>query len=140
MRFRHLLLNNFGWKLLAFSLASMVWFSVRTSIHLAIQPSSPLISQSESRVYMRLPVAVLTSPGESREFKVEPAAVSVTITGPTEMLDTLRPFDLTPYVNLYEGREASGHRRRVHLTIPPGVSVNRITPADVMVETVSFLK
>lgn len=140
MSLRHLILNNFAWKLLSFSLAVMIWFAVRTSIHLSIPPSSPLIGQAETRVYMRLPVTVLTAPNDPRDFRIDPPTVGVTVSGTPETLHTLRAADLIPYVRLAQPGQNPDLRRRVFVSAPPGIAVTRIAPADVRVEDVSALK
>ena len=77
---RDILLKNLGWKLLSVALASAIWLTVKTT--------SAAEGQTE-RVFLTLPLQIVSGTGDVRTFQMEPSAVTITLKGRTEIITRL---------------------------------------------------
>jgi len=74
---RHLFLDDFWLKLFSFVLAVLTWLTVSFAIQKEVTPIPNLtLEKNGRRPFPRLPVAVLSSAADVRNFKVEPSEVS----------------------------------------------------------------
>lgn len=87
---RDLILNNFWWKLTALFLAVAVWvgFKSREKDGIKLFPDRPT---SHSRVLILHPISITKPANDSREFRVQPTTVDITLSGGDA--DTLREID-----------------------------------------------
>jgi hypothetical protein len=134
MALRETLLNNAGWKALAVVLASMVWFTIRSSIHAPESIRGGAMQQGRTREFQDLPITVLASALDAGGFRVSPPVVKVVLGGPEEVLQRVRPADIVAHVNLIDIREARAVRKRIIVTPPTGTTVIGLTPQDVVID------
>ena len=133
MRPARYFLNNPGWKLLSFALATAIWLT----IHFTIQgnpklPRNPVITVNT--LTLQLPITVMTAARDARTFKVTPSTVSVTIAGDVFTLEKVKEADIQVFIDLVAVAEARGVRRKVQVHVPAGVTLVRLVPSDVAVE------
>jgi hypothetical protein len=134
MALRNLILHNFGLKVFALLLASLIWYSIAIKIDKGIrQLSSPLAFQS-SRVFQRHALGVLSAGRPALGYQLDPEEVTVTVVGDTRAIDGLVPGDLQAYVDVrgYPGAGPSTNVVFVHA--PLGVFVEEVDPAAVRVQ------
>jgi hypothetical protein len=126
---RNFLTKDLGWKLLSLALAVVIWYTVHTLSRDAVIPAKPLDSWA-TWTFSDVAVLVVSAAADVRQFKVNPAVVQVTVSGRPEVMTELASSDIHVWVNL-TGIEAATEKRRVEVSVPPGVTVVRIVPADV---------
>ncbi len=122
---RHLFLEDVWWKLFSLVLALLIWFAVT----FASQREIP----TDKRVFVNLPVIVISSAEDVHNFKVSPAEVQVTVQGSAETLQNLQPKDIRPMVDLTGVAAASELREPVEVSVPPGVTFLSVEPEEVQV-------
>ncbi len=137
MSLRALILNNFWLKLFSVLLATLIWFAIHFGIANDFRiPQNPITNPTVTQ-FLRLPIRVLTQPGDSRVFKVDPDEVIVTVTGEGAVLRDLTPKTIAAYVDLANSRSARETNQQIKLNIPGGVTVVNFAPRAVNVEQVS---
>jgi YbbR domain-containing protein len=122
---RNLLLEDFWLKLFSLALAALIWFTVT------------FVSQKEvrtdTRVFLSLPVSVVSSADDVRNFKVNPDEVEVTVQGDVEILQNLQSKDIRAMVDLTGVAAAHELRKRVGVSVPAGVTFLHVAPEEVQV-------
>ncbi len=122
---RNLLLEDFWLKLFSLALAALIWFTVT------------FVSQKEvrtdTRVFLSLPVSVVSSADDVRNFKVNPDEVEVTVQGDVEILQNLQSKDIRAMVDLTGVAAAHELRKRVEVSVPAGVTFLHVAPEEVQV-------
>ena len=80
------------------------------------------------RSFSGIPVTALPQPG-----KLSPAQVALTLLGPWPKLNDLKPTeDLKAFVNT-QGLSPGRHRLKVQVQVPPGLTVEKVSPATLAV-------
>jgi hypothetical protein len=128
---RALLLNNFGWKMLSLALAIAFWLAIKTL-------STERGDQVE-RLYINLPVQIVSSTTDVRTFNVIPALVAVTVRGRGDVMKALTEQEIRVFADTTSADIAAGRNmtRRVQVAIPVGISIVRVEPTEVIVEVPS---
>ncbi|MEJ5239228.1 MAG: hypothetical protein WHT82_12770, partial [Limisphaera sp.] len=62
-----------------------------------------------------------------------PATVEVTVRGPRELIEALRPEEIRVVVRVEPGRSSVEHLEPVEVLAPPGVTVVRVQPQRIRV-------
>jgi YbbR domain-containing protein len=136
MSFRSFIRHNFWLKLFSLMLATLIWFTVvywrdndfRLSQAFSSSPLAP-------RVFSRLPLSVLTRPGDGKVYRLFPAEVTVTVAGDQAVLDDLVKKDIRAYVDLSNVGHLDVSSQLVKLHIPlSGVIPVKVVPPVVRVE------
>ncbi|RME95001.1 MAG: hypothetical protein D6766_04385 [Verrucomicrobia bacterium] len=125
--------NNLGWKLLSVALAAIVWMAADYAMR---RPPSPAtVAGTARRTFANLPITILTTANDPRHYVVEPAQVRATFRGPPEVIERLRPGDISVFVNLTGIRDARELRKNIEVLAPPGVTLVSLMPSEVLVRT-----
>ena len=119
MPMRSLIFDHFWLKLISLVLAILIWLTIRSDLG-----NSPA---ETTRPFPKCPVLVLTDNAEHVALVANPGQVSVTVRGPTALLNELSEQDIHVYVRLNDARQVNGVLP-VHAHVPSGASVIRITP------------
>ena len=122
---RNLFVEDFWWKLFALALAVLIWLTVTFASQKEIG--------TDRRVFLNLPVAVLSSTEDVRNFKVSPNEVVVTVQGDAKTLQNLQSKDLRAMVDLTGVGAARDLRKRVEVSVPAGITHTRVMPGEVQV-------
>jgi hypothetical protein len=123
---RDLLLKNFGWKMLSLVLAVAFWLTIKTV-------STERGDQVE-RLYINLPVQIVSSTTDVRAFKVVPDLVAVTVKGRGDVMKALTDRELHVLVDITSADTSQPFTRRVQVALPIGVTIVRVDPTEVIVE------
>ncbi|MBX3744467.1 MAG: hypothetical protein KF833_04090 [Verrucomicrobiae bacterium] len=121
MRWHHLLLDNFWWKLLAFALAVMIWSGSHSS---EVRNPAATPVPDVTKTLANVPIRILALPGIAGPAHLQPATAQIEISGPPHLVRRLHPnspdvlvfveltadFFLGPVTNTLEVRLASGLR------------------------------
>jgi YbbR domain-containing protein len=121
--------KDIGWKLFSLGLAIILYFTVRQSTG---DTGRPLEARAV-HTYRGVPVLVMSSAADVREFKVNPAVVQVTVRGRPETLTQLQEEDIRVTVDLTGIESARDLNKRVHVSTPPGITLVEVIPAEVNV-------
>ena len=121
---RDIFIKNFGWKLLSVVLASAIWLTIKTT--------SAEEGQTE-RVYLALPLQIVSGTADVRTFQVEPIAVTVTLKGRTEIINRLAEREIRCLVDTTSADLTQNFRRRVDVAVPSGITVVHVEPAEVQI-------
>jgi len=120
--------KDFWWKLFSLVLAVVIWLTVykirEEPVVLAAVTGVPL-------TYGSLPVLVVSTAADVRDFRVLPGAVSVKVSGPAEVMAVLQANQIHPVVDLTDITVTRNLKRRVEVSTPPGVTLVSVEPAEV---------
>lgn len=119
-----LLTRNFGWKMLSLALAIAIWLTVRTI--------SSEQGQTE-KLFLNLPVQIVSSTADVRTFRVEPSFVNVTIKGRPGVINRLAEREIRVLVDITSADLTREFNRHVDVAVPTGVSIVRVDPSEVQV-------
>ncbi len=122
---RQLLLEDFWWKVFSLVLAILVW--------LIVTFASQKVVPSEPRVFVNLPIRVLSSAEDVRHFQVSPSEVEVTVQGDARTLQNLQGKDIRAMVDLTGVAVAEDLRKPIEVSVPAGVTCLRVAPEEVRV-------
>jgi hypothetical protein len=126
---RNLLTKDVGWKLFSLALALGIWFTVHALSREALTPARPLESWA-TRAFSDVSVLVVSAAADVREFTVRPALVQVTVSGRPEVMTALEEKEIRVTVDLTGIEAARDLKKRVDVSVPPGVTVVRVAPAE----------
>jgi hypothetical protein len=126
---RNLLTKDVGWKLFSLALAMGIWFTVHALSREALTPARPLESWA-TRTFSDVSVLVVSAAADVREFTVRPALVQVTVSGRPEVMTALEEKEIRVTVDLTGIEAARDLKKRVDVSVPPGVTVVRVAPAE----------
>ena len=120
MWLRDLIFKDWQLKLFALALAILIWVTVSFAIRKETAPDANALLNSPSRVLV-VPVVVMSSAGNVREFHVRPSRVAVTVRGAAKELNALQEKDIHAIVDLTDIESARSLRKRIEVTTPPGI-------------------
>jgi len=131
---RHLIVDDFVLKLFSLALALLFWLTVSFAIQKrGVSPPVALTLNTEVRTFFNLPVVVMSSASDVRNFKVSPNQVEVTVRGEPQTLQNLQSKDIRAIVDLSNIEAAQSLRKRIEVSTPPGVTHVGILPEEVQV-------
>jgi hypothetical protein len=119
--------RNLVWKLVSVVLACLVWMTLHSGAQNRLKPGS-------RQTFADRPISLVMLAGDERVFQVTPATVTVVLRGDLEQLKGMRPEEVEPHVSLTGIIEARELRKRVDVRVPPGVQVESVVPALVLVQ------
>jgi YbbR domain-containing protein len=123
---RDSLTNDIGWKIFSVFLALVIWLTV----HRIYEEPGAATSRARENTYSDLPVLIVSESADVHDFRVVPATVSVTVSGPPEAMSTLQANEIRATVDLTTGKEL---RRKVEISTPPNVTLVSVEPSHVSV-------
>jgi hypothetical protein len=124
--------KDFSWKFASLIVAIVIWHIVHAGIR-----EEPVVENpagfSNSVTFTNLPVLVVSAAADVREFKVNPAVVTVTVSGVKQFVEVLKSDEIHPMVNLTDIEAAQNLSKRVDVSMPPGITLVSVDPAEVNV-------
>jgi YbbR domain-containing protein len=127
---RDLLIKDWGWKLFSLFLAAVIWLTV----HKIIDPKNTDVTAAGSTfTYDNLPVRVVSASADVHDFRVAPASVKVTVSGPADIMNKLKIGDVHAVVNLSGATLASDLHLPIEISAPANVTITAIEPDSVLV-------
>jgi hypothetical protein len=122
--------KDFGWKLFSFFLALGIWLTVHKIYE---EPKTAAFVAGDKVTYDNLPVLVVSTAEDVRDFRVVPAMVSVTVSGSSEVMAFLQANQIRAVVDLTDIESGHELRRKVEVSTPPGVTLVSVEPSRVVV-------
>jgi hypothetical protein len=129
---REIFIKDFGWKLFSLLLAAFIWYTVHKIIE---EPKAAVVSPDNVPVvYPNVPVMAVATAADAHIFGVDSNAVSVTVSGAKEVMDVLEANQIHATVDVSGVDDNSKElSRRVDVSVPWGVTVIDVEPAQVKV-------
>ena len=131
---RDFLLNNFWWKVTALLLAIVVWLGFQPrDKHLNLFPDA--YRPTYVRYILRHPVTIIKPATDTREFKVTPSEVDISLTGDEKILDALNGADIRASVDVVS-LAGKTNSLPIKVAVPEGsdIKLDRVSPDRVQVE------
>ena len=132
MALRTLVIHNFWWKLLSVLLAYLTWITIDASLR-KDRDQTPVITSSH-REFLDIPVTILTSPYNTNQFRVNPVAVFVDLSGSADALKKLQGSQITAFVDASSVQDEKQIRRQIRVQVPPDFRVEKVEPDHADVE------
>src|SRR5664280_2469733 len=121
--------TDLGWKLFSLFLAVAIWLTVH-KIYEEPGAASELVG-GNTVTFGNLPVLVVSAASDVRDFRVAPATVAVKVSGSPEVMAGLQANQIHAVVDLTDVQSARDLRRRVDISMPPGVTLMSVDPPKV---------
>ena len=120
--------KDFWWKLFSVFLAVVLWLTV---YKIREQPAMAVSVAGNPVTYDNLPVLVVSTASDVRDFRVLPSTVVVKVSGPAEVMAVLQANQIHPVVDLTDLVAGRNFKRRVEVSTPPGVTLVSVEPPEV---------
>ena len=134
MALREIVIERVGLKLFSLALAVAIWYTVEPLSQDRTRRNVNPLPSAQTGSFTNLPVRVMmSSAADMREVKVVPDAVTVTVSGRPEMISAMTGQEIIVIVDLTGIEAARGLRKRVEVTVPPGVAFISVEPSQVNV-------
>ena len=121
--------KDFGWKLFSLFLAVAIWLTVHKIYEEPGAASGLVVGNTVT--FGNLPVRVVSTAADVRDFRVAPLTVKVTVSGSAEDMARLQADQVHAVVNLTD----IGPERDLHVPVdvsaPPGVTLVSVDPPKV---------
>ena len=129
MAMRDWVTKDLGWKLFSLFLAVAIWLTVHKIYE---EPGAPSgLAGGNTVTFGNLPVRVVSTAADVRDFRVAPLTVKVTVSGSAEDMARLQADQVHAVVNLTD----IGPERDLHVPVdvsaPPGVTLVSVDPPKV---------
>src|ERR1035437_8977223 len=98
MAMRDWVTKDFSWKLFSLFLALAIWLTVHKIYEEPKTASGLAVGDTET--FGNLPVLVISTASDVRDFRVAPATVAVKVSGPPEIMADLQANQIHAMVNL----------------------------------------
>ena len=126
--------KDLGLKLLSLGLSILIYWAVSIFALRTDQRTMQSLALSAGyRVFPKLPVLVMSSAADVRQFKVSPEEVTVTVQGAPELLARLENREIRALVDLTGMEAGRDLTKRIEISVPAGVTQVRVVPAEVRV-------
>jgi|GEM_PF-2134436 hypothetical protein len=132
MAARDLILHNFWWKLLSVLLSILTWITIDASLRKDRQ-QTPVITTSR-RNFPAVKVTLMTAPYNTNEFRVNPASVSVEVSGKADDLQKLQAQQIVAFVDATKIEDEKEVRRDIEVQAPRDVQIEHVEPGSASVE------
>jgi len=127
MALRDWFIKDLGWKFFSVVLAVAIWLTVNYK-----NQDESVATPRRENTYGDLPVMAIKLP-TGGHAQIAPSAVTVTVSGPSEVMASLQANEILAFVNLSGIDSGSDLQRSVQVAVPPGVTFVSVVPADVAV-------
>jgi len=129
MAMRDWVTKDLGWKLFSLFLAVAIWLTVHKIYEEPKTAFGPAVGDTVT--FGNLPVLVVSTASDVRDFRVAPATVAVKVGGPPEVMADLQANQIHAVVDLTDIQSARDLRQRVDVSTPPGVTLVSVDPPKV---------
>ena len=132
MALRDWFIKDLGWKLFSLVLAVTIWLTVYKILGESAYSTEPAVGDKET-TYDDLPVLVVSTAADVREFHVKPDSVTVTVSGAPKIMAVLQADQIRAVVDLTGIESAKQLHRPVDVSLPLGVKLVSVNPPYVQV-------
>jgi len=122
--------KDLRWKIFSLGLAVGIWLTVHAISEDASRSVNPL-NGLMTRTFQGVPVLVVSAAADVREFKVNPGAVQITVSGKPAVVNELDSRQIRVLVDLTGVEAAKDLKKRVDVSTLPGITFISAMPAEV---------
>lgn len=123
---RDFFFKDWAWKLFSLALAVVIWFTVH---RIVVESTIPKATGDISTLtYGSLPVSLVSSSGNVRNYRALQPVVSVTVSGPQEIIGLLQANQIHAMVDLTLTNTVNNDKQHVEVSVPPGVTLVSVRP------------
>ena len=117
----------------ALCLAVLAWFGFQPRDMSELWPSRT----DYTRLLIAHPVTITKTATDTREFKVTPSEVDITLSGDEKVLRDLSSSEVRATIEVLEFKDAT-NSLEIHVYVPPrgGIKLERLVPSRVQVEVI----
>ena len=123
-------IKDLGWKLFSLILAVAIWLTVNKILGEGVGNATASIGGA-TLTYNNLPVLIVSSAEDVRDFHVKPAEVAVTVRGSSGDIAKLQASQIRAFVDLTGIESAQQLQRRVEVSMPSGLTLVSVEPSEV---------
>jgi YbbR domain-containing protein len=124
---KDLLIKDLGWKLFSLFLALVIWVTVH-NIYMESQ-TLPVVAGDQATFEKQ--ILIISTAADVRNFRVAPDQVTVTVRGPSAVMEVLQASQIRATVDLTDIEGAKDLSRRVEVSAPAGVTLVSVQPPKV---------
>ncbi len=129
MALREFLHHNLWLKLVALLLATLMWLTVRFTIHQEQGQFQAAAAHSIiTNTWANVPIMVLRDSHDPRNYQLEPSDVSVSAVGEAQRLRQLTARDFKVFVDLSVRESTPGSIRNIEVIYPAGIDSVMLSP------------
>jgi hypothetical protein len=126
---RNWLVDDIGWKVFSLILAIVVW---ATAHRILLETGQPAGANSGGPViYGNLPVNIVSSAADVRDFRLLQSYVSVTVTGSAEAVGKLQANQIHATVDVSDLSTPHPEKQHVDVSVPLGITVVSVKPDSI---------
>jgi len=129
MAMRNWFIKDIGWKFFSVILAVAIWLTVY-KIRSESETTSPAGIQN-TVTFGNVPVLIVSSAADVRDFHAKPAAVAVTVSGSPDIIAKLQSSQIRAFVDLTGIESVHQLHRRVDVSMPSGLTLGGVDPSEV---------
>jgi YbbR domain-containing protein len=128
---REWITRDLTWKLFSLILAVALWITIHNLRETpeAVAPFATVTAMT----YTNLPVLAVSAGADVHNAQIVPNLVAVKVSGPADIMAGLQKSDVHVWINLTGLDSARQLRRNVEVSLPPGVTLDRVSPTEVNV-------
>ncbi|MGP8021340.1 MAG: CdaR family protein [Limisphaerales bacterium] len=123
--------KDLTWKLFSLILAVALWITIH-NLRETPEAADPFATVT-AMTYTNLPVLAVSAGADVHNAQIVPNLVAVEISGPSDIMAGLQKGDVHVLMNLTGLDSARLLRRNVDVSVPPGVTLDRVSPTEVSV-------
>ena len=124
---RDWLTKDLIWIIVSLLLAVAIWLTV----HKIQEEVEAPVTRGVENTYGNLPVHLLSTSVDVRDYRVAPGTVAVTISGPPKAMAVLQADQIHAVVNLTGIESSHDSRRPVEVSTPTGMTLVKVEPPEV---------
>lgn len=129
---RNIFFKDVGWKLFSLLLAAFIWLTVHKIL---VEPQAITASTSNRSVtFGGQPVSIIATGADVHLYGVNSNTVSVTISGPPELIQYLQASQVKAMVDISDFDDKKKEQfRPVDVSVPWGIAVVDVEPAKLRI-------
>jgi YbbR domain-containing protein len=125
MTIREFITKDLSWKIASIVFAVIIW----AAVYNYRQGTPEFGGRVRQTTYGDVPVLIVSTAGDARSYHVAPDKVSVTVSGPDNIMTRLQANEIQPFVDV-TGKESAGFfRATVTVSLPKGVTLVDVNPS-----------